>query len=143
MATNAIITSGDQVLFNPAFGPATVIVRPGIIQGTGKATINGNQVCVVGDEESASVSGCMYVSGLFTQSGFGTLKIVPFSASQLTGISTSNGDQIILKGTVFRAVFEVEQAAVQITPTGPVQDVAKEYPGTAQFVTGNFKFNAS
>ena len=59
MATNVIITSGDQVLFNAAFGPATVIVRPGIIQGTGKATINGNQVCVAGDEESASVTDCM------------------------------------------------------------------------------------
>ena len=83
------------------------------------------------------------MSGILPQPGFGTLKIVPFSANQLTSISASNDNQIILKGRVFRAVFEVVKAAVQITPTGPVQDVAKEYPGTAQFVTGKFKFNAS
>ena len=143
MAKDLIITNGDQVLFNPAFGPATVIVRPGIIQGSGKATVNGKQICILGDEENVIVSGCAYTAGPFTQPGIGSLKIVPFSASQHTEVSTDVLGKIILKGGAFRAVFEVMTAAIQVTPTGPVQDPVTEYHGIAQFVTGNLKIKAS
>jgi hypothetical protein len=42
----------------PAFTPATVIVQPGKLEGSGPATVGGNKICVDGDESKVSVAGC-------------------------------------------------------------------------------------
>ena len=65
-----ILIEGDQVIFLPNFGAATVVVKPGQLKGSGPCTLNGKKLCIVGDEAGVSVPGCTYtgisVSGTST-----------------------------------------------------------------------------
>ena len=45
-----ILIDTDRVIFTPMFGAATVVVKPGTLEGSGPATIKGKKVCVDGDE---------------------------------------------------------------------------------------------
>lgn len=46
---DAILTTGDLVMFNLTFGQAIVTVRPGSLIGSGKDKVNGKVICVDGD----------------------------------------------------------------------------------------------
>ena len=48
--SDSILISGDKVKFNQAFAIATVVVQDGELEGSGKATIGGQPVCIEGDE---------------------------------------------------------------------------------------------
>jgi len=138
-----IIIDGDIVNFMPSFPPATVVVLPGTMAGSGKANFSGKPICVEGDEEDVEVPGCMYISGGFVIPGVGTLKIQALNADQIATKTNSDGKKLILKGSMFTAVFEVQTPAQQPTPTGPVPDPAPQYTGQGQFVTTNSQWTAT
>lgn len=136
--SDEILRSGDQAIYNPAFGPALVTVRPGILTGTGpRVNVTQANLCVQGDEASASVPGCPYMSGSFTIPGVGTLSIAALGADQLSKKSRAGGKFLMLRGTTFTAQFQVTVPAQMPTPGGPVPDPVPLYSGSGSFQTGN------
>ncbi|PCK09206.1 MAG: hypothetical protein COA42_04935 [Alteromonadaceae bacterium] len=134
-----IIVDGDQAMFIPAFGMATVVVQPGEIAGSGPSTIGGTPACIDGDEASVEVPGCNYITAVHTVPGSGTLKIDALAGDQLAQKTTVDGTPVILKGSMFTAVFEVQSPAQQPTPTGPVPDASPKYSGNGNFMNSNVK----
>ncbi len=57
-----ILIDGDKAIFNPTFGLATVVVRPGDLKASGESSLQGKKVCIDGDEQSVSVPGCSYTT---------------------------------------------------------------------------------
>jgi hypothetical protein len=137
-----IIINGDKAIFLPTFGQALVVVQPGVIRGTGPATLNDQKLCVDGDETSVEVPGCMYTAGQFSIPGTGTLKIAQLASNQLAKKTNSGGKAVILKGGQFTAKFEVQNPAKQPPPGpgSPIPDATKEYSGQGMFQTTNTKF---
>lgn len=142
MADYLIIT-GDQAVFQASFGAATVAVRPGRIAGSSSGTLNGQAICVAGDEKTVLVPGCVYTTASHPIPGAGTLKIAQLAGNQRAWKTSFDGKKAILKGGNFRALFEVETPAQQ--PAGPstVPDNMKQYQGQGHFVTSNTKYKAS
>jgi len=139
-----IIIKGDLAIFNVAFGAATVVVRPGIMQATGLSTKGGIKICVKGDEAQVAVPGCMYVTPQHSIPGVGTLKIASLAGDQTTQTTKSGKKAIIIKGSSFMAKFEVQTPAQQPNPPGPpVPDGSPQYSGTGKFQTTNVKWKAS
>lgn len=138
-----VVIDGDQAMFLPAFGAAVVVVRPGIITGSGPATIGGKAVCLEGDEGSVSVPGCMYVAPPYVIPGTGTLEIDQLGGDQLTQTTVGGGTKLILKGSMFTAKFSVNSPAQQPQATGPVPDATPSYSGNGQFVTTNMTVKAA
>ncbi len=145
MALDKMVTDGDEVIFNPQFGVATVMVKPGSIKGSGKTAVSGKKVCLKGDEKQVIVHGCSYTCGSFTVPGTGDLKIHALLGNQLTQKSRSGGKPILLVGTVFQALFEVKSPAQQIVPgSSPQPDPVKIHMGgTGQFKSINRKIQAT
>lgn len=137
-----VLTDGDQVVFLPVFGVATVIVQPGRIAGTGKASIGGKPVCVDGDERDVQVTGCSYITASHPLPGVGTLKIASLAPNQQALQSASKGKPLLLKGALFIARFEVQSPAQQPTPAGPVPDPMPQYSGQGQFMPANATVSA-
>lgn len=138
-----IIITGDQALFDTSFAPATVIAPPGVITGTSKEKINGSIVCAVGDEASVVVAGAAYVTPSFPIPGVGTLTIESLGADQQAQKGKTGGRAAILKGTKFRARFQVNVPAQVIPASGtPVLDATPIYSGTGSFVTMNTRVAA-
>lgn len=140
-----ILLDGDTVQFLPSFGPATVVVRPGRLDGSGPSTFNGKKVCVAGDEDAVQVQGCMYMSGAFSIPGTGTLKIDRLGNDQTAQHTQSGGKKMLLKGAMFQAKFEVQSPAQQPNPNGPpVPDPMSQYMGgQGQFITMNSKYKGT
>ena len=140
-----ILIDGDQASFMPNFGAAVVVVRPGILQGSGPATFNGKNVCVEGDESNVSVPGCMYVTPQYSIPGTGTLKIDSLAGDQ-TATKTNTGDTaVLLKGSTFTAKFEVQSPAQQPPPGpgSPIPDATTQYSGSGSFITTNTKYQGT
>ena len=142
MADFIIITS-DQAVFLPAFGAATVAVRPGRIAGSGSGTLKGQPVCVAGDEKTVLVPGCVYTTPSHSIPGAGTLKVSELAGNQKAKKTSFDGKKAILKGGQFKAVFQVDVPAQQPTVGGPVPDPNPQYQGQGNFVTANAKYKAS
>jgi hypothetical protein len=134
-----ILIDGDKANFIPAFGIATVVVRPGDLQGSGPATIGGKKICVEGDESKVSVPGCMYTAGPFSIPGTGTLKIDSLGGDQTAKKTKTGGKAVLLKGTMFTAKFEVQSPAQQPSAPSPVPDGTPSYTGQGTFITTNLK----
>lgn len=135
-----IIIDGDQVLFKPTFGNATVVVKPGKIAGTGDATYGGKKVCIVGDEQEVKVENVPYISPPYT-GGKGTLKIDELAKEQVATHTNTKGTRVILLGKNFQAKFEVTDKGKN--PQG-VPDPKNVYKGgTGQFKTNNTKFKGT
>jgi len=138
-----VLMDGDKANFNPAFGLAIVTVQPGVLKGSGPATIAGNKMCVDGDEGDLSVQGCTYVTMQHTVPGSGSMKISALAGNQ-KATKTKTGDKLVLlKGMLFIAKFEVQSPAQQTTPSGPVPDPMTEHVGNGTFVTANIKFTGT
>ena len=136
-----ILMEGDQVMFLPAFAPATVVVLPGKLEGSGPATIGGKKICVDGDEAKVSVAGCTYMTPQCPIPGAGTLKISALAGDQMATKTKTGGKAVLLKGGTFTAKFEVQSPAQQPAPPGPpVPDATTQYSGSGMFITTNFKF---
>lgn len=139
-----VLIDGDLALFQPTFGMATVVVRPGTLRATGQSGCKGKKLCVDGDEKSVEVPGSMYVTALHTIPGAGTLKVQALAPNQKARKTRSGGKVVLLKGAQFQAVFEVQTPAQQPVPgSSPVPDPAPQYPGQGQFQTTNFKYKGT
>jgi hypothetical protein len=138
-----VLIDGDQVLFQPTFGPAVVIVVPGSLRASGPATVNGKKICVVGDESSVAVHGCVYLSGVYSIPGSGCLEIAALASDQTARTSKTGGQKLLLVGRSFTARFKVEAPAQQPTPSGPIPDSMVEYTGEGRFLTTNRILRAS
>lgn len=139
--SDCILIHGDHVMFQPNFGPAIVVVRPGTLQGSGGGTFSGKQVCIDGDEKRVAVPGCPYVSGSFVTPGAGTLKIQSLAPNQKASKTKSGRKPVLLKGGTFVATFQVQSPAVD--PATGVPDPAPQYPGSGTFLTTNVKFRGA
>ena len=139
-----VVVDGDQVLFQPAFGPATVVVKPGKISGSASKTLIKNKaVCLAGDESKVEVPGCPYINAAFV-GDVGTLKIQALAPNQKSIATTVEGKPVILKGANFIAIFEVTSPVKMPAPPGPpIDDPMPKYPGTGSFVTSNMTITAS
>jgi hypothetical protein len=135
-----VILSNDQAIFEPAFTPAIVVPRPGVITGSATDRSGGRTACAVGDEASVIVPGVAYTSGGFTTPGVGTLTILALGPDQQARQTTSGGRALILKGSQFRAQFQVNAPAVN--PNSGVPDAVPIYFGTGHFVTTNTVWQA-
>jgi len=130
-----VILSNDQVIFDPGFTPAIVVPQPGVITGTAQDKSGGLTACAAGDEASVVVPGVAYTSGAFATPGVGTLTILALGPDQQARQATSGGRALILKGSQFRAQFQVIAPAVN--PNSGVPDAVPIYFGTGSFMTTN------
>ncbi|ROP62293.1 hypothetical protein EDF81_0778 [Enterobacter sp. BIGb0383] len=112
-----VIVDGDQLKFDPQFGANTVTVT-GLAQisGTGEATIDNKNVCILGDEKKVSVS-ATYISSAYPQSGSGTLTIASLAADQQAPFVMAQ-TPVIVVGSQFIALFTVQTPATNPN-TGP------------------------
>jgi len=140
-----ILIDGDQVMFLPAFGAATVVPQPGKLEGSGPGTHKGKNLCVDGDESKVSVAGCMYTTPQYSIPGTGTLKIDKLASDQKATKTNTGGKAVLLKGTKFTAKFEVQSPAQQPPPGpgSPVPDSTSSYSGKGMFVTTNTLFKGT
>ncbi len=142
--TDSILIDGDQVIFQPTFGKAVVVIKPGKLAGSGPATLNEKKVCVDGDEQDVSVPGCMYTAPPYVIPGSGTLKISALAKDQKAEKTKTGGKAVLLKGGNFTATFEVQSQAKQPQPPGPpVPDPTPQYSGQGSFITTNTKFQGT
>ncbi len=137
-----VIITGDQAVFDPSFPPATVVAPPGMITGSTKEKINGLIICAAGDEASVVVAGAAYFTPSFPIPGVGTLTIESLAADQQARKGKSGSRAVILKGTKFRARFQVNVPAQVIQVSGPVLDPTPVYSGTGSFITTNTRVRA-
>lgn len=136
-----VLIDGDVAMFNPAFNPAMVQVKPGIIRASGKEDVGGKKICVDGDEKSVEVPGCLYVTPVYSIAGVGTLRIRALVGDGKSVEDRIDGKAILIKGSGFIAVFQVTQAAM-MPPPGPgmpIPDATREYVGNGNFETTNTK----
>jgi len=138
-----VLIDGDQALFMPTFGAATVVVRPGSLRAGGAAKLGGQKWCVSGDEASVSVQGCMYMTPTHSIPGIGTLEVDSLASDQTTRHTTLAGTALLLVGGSFTAKFSVQSPAQQPTSAGPVPDPVTQYSGSGQFISTNSKLKAS
>jgi hypothetical protein len=143
--TDFILIEGDTVVFLPVFTPATVIVQPGTLEGSGPATIGGKKICVDGDESRVAVAGCAYMTPQYSIPGTGTLKISALASDQKATKTKTGGKAVLLKGGSFTAKFEVQSPAQQPPPGpgSPVPDSTTQYSGSGMFIPGNVNVSAT
>lgn len=143
MPDDYIIRTGDMLKVN-IFPPAIVpmLEAPGPLRGSSTNTkVMGQYVCLLGDEiPMAWRSPMPYTSPPFVTPGTGTLQIILLPTNQTA--QTMNGSPMLLKGSTFQALFQVEAPAMQPTPAGPVPDPVLVKSGTAQFLTTNLTVKA-
>ncbi|MEH2372458.1 hypothetical protein [Nostoc sp.] len=137
-----ILITGDQAIFIPTFGKAIVVVRPGILTGTGRATVNKKTICIDGDEKKVIVPGCPYTSPPFVTPGVGILSIQSLAINQKARRVKSRGKAVLLKGSMFNAKFQVMVPAIEPS-IPPIPDPVPLYTGTGTFMTTNFRAKAT
>lgn len=128
----AILVTGDLAVFAADFGPATVVVRPGTLAGSGPARHRGRPMCVEGDEAKVQVPGCAYVAGNFSTPGVGTLEIQRLGGDQTSRGAKTGGKHVLLASGQFVARFTVTVPATQPGPT-PTPDATPSYTGRGDF----------
>jgi hypothetical protein len=138
-----VLIDGDKAIFMPTFGAATVVVQPGSLKASGPAQDGGKKLCIVGDEASVSVRGCMYTTASHTIPGTGTLEIAALAGDQQATKTTAGNTKVMLVGSKFTARFVVQSPAQQPTAGGPVPDPVPQYSGSGNFVTTNTKLKGT
>lgn len=139
-----VLIDGDLAIFQPTFGAATVVVLPGTLTASGPATLTGKKLCIVGDEKSVAVRGCMYITASHPIPGTGTLEIASLAGDQQASKTSTGSTKMMLVGSSFTAKFTVQSPAQQPAPPGPpVPDATPQYSGTGKFVTTNMKLRGS
>lgn len=140
-----ILVDGDLAMFQPTFGPATVVPKPGKLAGSGPGTLMGKNLCVVGDEGKVAVLACTYMTQIYSVPGLGTLKIAALSSNQKAQKTSTGQKSVLLKGATFTAKLEVTTPAQYVDPaTGSlIPDPNAQYSGSGTFVTTNNKFRGN
>jgi hypothetical protein len=131
-----ILITGDKAIFMPNFEAATVVVRPGILKGSGPETINRKKVCVLGDERKVSVTNCQYMTPSYPIPGTGTLEIASLASDQIARHAQTANRSVLLVGGSFDARFVVTSPAKQPPPTS-TPDGTLHYLGKGKFITTN------
>jgi len=140
--SDRVVVTGDQAVFDAAFGTAVVTAPPGIITGSSRAKVSGAVMCVAGDEASVIVTTATYVTPSFPTPGAGVLTISALGTDQEASQASSTRRAAILVGSQFRARFEVTAPAS--TPgSPPPTDPTRTYSGIGNFVTGNTRTKAT
>jgi len=137
-----VIISGDQAVFDPAFAPATVAAAPGVITGSAREKVNGLVACAAGDEATVVVAGAVYFTPSFPIPGAGTLTIETLGPDQKAKKAKSSSRALILRGSKFRARFQVAAPAQVPVAGGTMPDPTPVYSGTGSFVTTNTRVRA-
>jgi hypothetical protein len=138
-----ILTTGDMVVFMPAFGNAVVVPVPGTLSGTGRANVGKKPMCVDGDEKMVMVPGVLYVAPPFVIPGVGILSIDALGGDQKAKKTSAGGKPVLLKGSTFTAKFQVTVPAMQPAVPAPGPDATPPYIGHGQFVTMNLQVKGS
>lgn len=139
-----VLIDGDQAIFQPTFGAATVAVQPGKLIASGPGTVGNKPMCVEGDEGTVKVPGCIYMTPQHSIPGVGTLEIASLAGDQKAGKTQTGGKKVLLVGSNFNAKFKVSSPAQQPVPgSSPVPDATLEYSGQGKFITTNTKFRGS
>lgn len=137
-----ILMHGDMAMFDSVFGAALLMMpNPGILKGSGPGTINGQAMCVQGDERKVKKF-CTYTTAAFPQIGTGILEIVGLAGDQIATITKSGDKPVLLKGSTFQAQFKVLVKAQSLAKP-PVPDMTPMYPGMGHFVTTNDFFQGT
>jgi hypothetical protein len=97
---------------------------------------------VEGDEASVVVAGAVYFTPSFPMPGAGTLTIESLGPDQKAQKGKSGGRVFILRGSKFRARFQVNAPATAPSGGGPVPDQTPVYSGTGSFITTNTRARA-
>jgi hypothetical protein len=143
MPADYIIVTGDMIRITIS-PPTTVftLVAPVPLQGSSSdMKVNQMAVCLEGDELPSMITPPQpYVSPPYVIPGTGTLTLT-LNPDNKT-VQSKNGKAILIKGTPFKAEFQVASPAMQPTPTGPVPDSATKKSGTAEFITTNARVKA-
>lgn len=140
----AVLRDGDVALFDPTFGAATVVVRPGELVGSGPALSGGRKLCVQGDEASVSVAGCIYVTATHPIPGTGTLRVAALARGHGAAVLRSGGKGVLVRGGDFQASLKVDSPAAQPAPGGgTVPDATPEYRGAGRFLASRPTFGAA
>jgi hypothetical protein len=139
MPPDFIIKTGDMIKITippPAIIP--MIEAPVPLVGTGETvTVMGSPICLEGDELPIQLrTPIPYTAPPFVTPGMGMIQVFLIPGVHTT-LLTSNKKPILIKGSVFQAMFNVEAPAMQPTPAGPIPDPLLAKPGTAQFITTN------
>jgi hypothetical protein len=137
-----VLIDGDQAIFLPTFGAATVVVQPGKLAGSGPGTVGSKAMCVDGDESSVSVPGCTYMTPQYSIPGVGTLEIASLAGDQKASKTQTGDKKVLLVGSQFTARFKVSSPAQQ-PGTVPVPDATPEYSGNGNFITTNTKYRGT
>jgi hypothetical protein len=134
-----VLRTGDQAIFDPVFGVATVVAPPGIITGSSRAKNDGAVVCVQGDEATVVVTTATYSNPSYT-GGSGILTIVSLGPDQMATRNKSGRRPVLLRGSVFRARLQVVKPA---TNANGDPDKTLVYQGTGRFVSANTRVRAT
>jgi hypothetical protein len=140
-----VLIDGDQAIFIPTFGAATVVVQPGKLAGSGPGTVGDKKICIDGDEKSVSVPGCVYMTPQYSIPGSGTLEIASLAGDQKASKTKTGSTLMLMVGSTFTAKFKVQSPAKQPPPGpgSPIPDATSEYSGSGNFVTTNAKFRGA
>ena len=143
MALVSIVVDGDMVVFQPSFGPATVVSAPTPIKGSRKAMVKGKKTCVLGDEKKVKVENCLYSVSGYAAPGTGTIEIYMLGGDQTTQKTKNGGKPMILKGSECIAIFTPKVKAKVILVPSPQDDPIPFYAGKGKFVTPNLTHKAT
>ncbi len=135
--------TGDMIKITmtpPAVVPQLMAPIP-LVGTSQNVMVDKQPACLQGDELPPALQSPMpYMSPPYVTPGMGTLKIMllPTNLTQ----QTTNGKPLLLKGTTFQVMFQVQSPAMMPTPAGPQPDPVPVKPGTAQFITTNVDVKA-
>ncbi|WP_211445234.1 hypothetical protein [Collimonas humicola] len=127
-----IVIDGDALVFDPMFGNRQVTpTGPATIRGSGKGTVGGKRICILGDEKKVQVPAMYVIPGY--SPGSGTLTISQLDPGQQAPRCTA-GAAIILKGNQFIARFTPTQPAIMSNPSATPDPTAPSM-GKGRFIT--------
>lgn len=136
------VLDGDSVDFEPAFGPAQVVVRPGTIRASrSHFTVLGRAVCVLGDETFVEVPDCLYTTPACPVPGRGKLTIEAIAPDQESRRALVGDQHALVKGQRMPARFTVAEPAKQPPPSS-APDPLPRYAGFATFRTDQSRATA-
>ncbi|MEM7013417.1 MAG: hypothetical protein AAF585_18250 [Verrucomicrobiota bacterium] len=138
-----VILDGDQAVFLPQQGAATVTPFPGIMRASGPATSMKLKACVEGDESKVRVPGVPYFTPVYSVPGMGQLEIQSLGVGQTASSATSGNKAFILKGATFHSKFTVTAPATTPAPASTPDPMMIYTGGVGNFETKNFTFKAS
>ncbi len=135
MSGDTPVVSGDLLVFEPAFGAATVVAPPATMTGSTRILVRGRAVCAEGDESAVVVAGVPYLTPQYPVVGVGVIRVKGLGGDQTSARTTVAGRACILVGGQCDAVLQVLTPAQRVLPSGPEPDTTTSYDGHGRFVS--------